>query len=198
MNNVSKSKQRPEKCVYCGHNPGITDDHVPPKSFFPQPRPSNLITVPACNKCNSGVGKDEDYFLATFMFSEAGIADAGKILWKQRLHRMFRRNLGLRRRIGKGLAYGPLVTPTGIYLGRRMALEFDERRFDRVVQKIVRGLYYFEYGEPLAADTEVMTLFLSTKARFETAVGHAHQLGWGKRQWPGIFEYPLRSRTWCS
>ncbi len=34
-----------------------------------------------------------------------------------------------------------------------------------------------------------MTLFLSTKARFETAVGYASQLGWGRRQWPGIFEY---------
>ena len=71
MNDVSKSKRHPEKCVYCGHNPGITDDHVPRKSFFPQPRPSNLITVPACNKCNSSIGKDEDYFLAAFMFSEA-------------------------------------------------------------------------------------------------------------------------------
>jgi hypothetical protein len=147
MNDVSNSKKHPEKCVYCGHDPGITDDHVPPKSFFPQPRPSNLITVPACNKCNSSVGMDEDYFLATFMFSEVGITDAGKILWKQRLHRMFRRNLGLRRRIAKGLSYRPVVTPTGIYLGRRMALQFDEGRFDRVVQKIVRGLYYFEYGE---------------------------------------------------
>jgi hypothetical protein len=70
-----------------------------------------------------------------------------------------------------------------------MGLQFDERRFERVVQKIVRGLYYFEYGEALAAGTDVMTLFLSTKARFETAVSYASQLRWGKRQWPGIFEY---------
>ena len=46
------------------------------------------------------------------------------------------------------------------------------------------GLYYFEYREPLAANSEVMTLFLSTKALFETGVGYANQLGWGKRQWP--------------
>lgn len=189
MNDASESKQRHQKCVYCGDNPGKTNDHVPPKSFFPQPRPSNLITVPSCHKCNSGAGKDEDYFLATFMFSEAGITDAGKILWKQRLDRMFRKNLGLRRRIAKGLSYRPVVTATGIYLGRRMGLQFDERRFERVIQKTVRGLYYFEYGEALSTETEIMALFLSTKARFETAVAYANQLGWGKRQWPGIFEY---------
>jgi hypothetical protein len=182
-------KRNPKICVYCAKNPGLTDDHVPPKSFFPQPRPSNLITVPACNKCNSGAGKDEDYFLATFMFSEAGITDAGKTLWKQRLDRMFRKNLGLRRRLAKGFSYRPVVTATGIYLGHRMGLQFDERRFERVIQKIVRGLYYFEYGEALSPETEIMTLFLSTKARFETAVAYANQLGWGKRQWPGIFEY---------
>jgi hypothetical protein len=62
------------------------------------------------------------------MFSKAGITDAGKLLWKQRLNRMFRKNLGLRRRIAKGLSYKPVVTPTGIYLGRRMGLKFDERK----------------------------------------------------------------------
>lgn len=182
-------KPNPKVCVYCAKNPGVTDDHVPPKSFFPQPRPSNLITVPACNKCNSGAAMDEDYFLATFMFSEAGITDAGKTLWRQRLHRMFHKNLGLRRKIAEGLSYRSMATPTGIHLGRRITLQYDERRFHPVIQKIVRGLYYFEYGESLPAETELMTLFLSTKARFETAVGYAHQLGWGKRQWPCIFEY---------
>ena len=48
---------------------------------------------------------------------------------------------------------------------------------------------YFEYGETLPVDTEVMTLFLSTKARYETAVGYANQLDWGKKRWPGTFEY---------
>lgn len=176
-------------CVYCAKKSAETLDHVPPKSFFPQPRPSNLITVPACRECNSSAGKDEDYFLASFMFGDAGNTNAGKMLWRQKLRRMFSKNLGLRRKIGSGISFGHLTTPSGIYLGRRMGLKFDESRFDRVVQKIVRGVYYYEYGQALLTDTEVITLFLSTKARFETAVGQAHQLAWGKRQWPGIFEY---------
>ena len=79
-----------------------------------------------------------------------------------------------------------------------MALQFDEGRIERVVQKIVRGLYYFEYGEALAAETEVMTLFLSTKARFETAVGYAQSTWLGEATVAGDLRVPLRSRTWCS
>lgn len=189
MNCGSKLRRDPKTCVYCAENPGVTDDHVPPKSFFPRPRPSNLITVPACIECNSGAGKDEDYFLATFMFSAAGITDAGRALWRERLHRMFLKNVGLKRKMANGFSSAPESTPAGIYVGRRMTLQFDEQRFNSVVRKIVRGLYYFEYGEALPAKKEVITSFLSTKARFETAVAYADQLGWGKQRWPGIFEY---------
>ncbi|HSA85940.1 MAG TPA: HNH endonuclease [Nitrospira sp.] len=189
MNCGSKLKRDPKNCVYCTENPGVTADHVPPKSFFPEPRPSNLITVPACKKCNSGAGKDEDYFLATFMFSAAGVTDAGKTLWKQRLRRMFQKNTGLRGKIANGFSSATISTPAGLYVGQGMTLAFEEQRFDSVVRKIVRGLYYFEYDEALPAKIEVTTLFLSTKARYETAVAYADQLTWGKRQWPGIFEY---------
>lgn len=37
--------RRVENCYLCGATDGLTDDHVPPKSFFPTPRPKNLITV---------------------------------------------------------------------------------------------------------------------------------------------------------
>ena len=90
---------------------------------------------------------------------------------------------------------------TGIYLGRRMAL--SNLTNGGLTLRFAKGLsvvfIIFEYGESLPAETEVMTLFLSTKARFETAVGYAHQLVRWQRQWPGIFEYrcarvPRRSR----
>ena len=54
---MSKIKQ---KCVYCNEHEKETDDHVPPKSFYPKPRPFDLITVPSCLRCNQGLGKDED------------------------------------------------------------------------------------------------------------------------------------------
>ena len=176
-------------CIYCGRRPKETDDHVPPKSFYPQPRPSDLITVPSCLRCNQDPGKDEEFFLATFMFSYAGATDAGKSLWAGKLKRMYEKNLGLKKKIAEHLQHAEIVTPAGLFLGRRMAIETDELRFEKVVNKIVRGLYYFEYQKPLPAQTKVMTIFLSEQKRFETVKNFVHQLKPGSRNWKGIFEY---------
>jgi hypothetical protein len=46
-------------CIYCGKE-ATTKDHVPPKCFFPTPRPDNLLTVPCCESCNKIYGKDDE------------------------------------------------------------------------------------------------------------------------------------------
>ncbi|MGB3366128.1 MAG: HNH endonuclease [Acidaminobacteraceae bacterium] len=50
------------KCVYCGSKDNLTKEHIPPKSIFSKPRPSNLITVPACKSCNNGLSEMDEYF----------------------------------------------------------------------------------------------------------------------------------------
>jgi hypothetical protein len=47
------------QCVYCG---GVADtnDHTPPRCFLKPPLPSNLITLPACRKCNSDFSYHEN------------------------------------------------------------------------------------------------------------------------------------------
>ena len=49
-------------CIYCGVNVGDEPDHVPPKCLFPQPRPSDLVTVPSCARCNRRFALDDEYF----------------------------------------------------------------------------------------------------------------------------------------
>ena len=51
------------KCIYCEENLGLTRDHIPPKELFPNPRPSNLITVPCCERCRSEQSLDDEYFI---------------------------------------------------------------------------------------------------------------------------------------
>jgi 5-methylcytosine-specific restriction endonuclease McrA len=59
---MSEAKQK--SCAYCHATDDLTDDHIPPQNLFPKPRPSNLnlITVPACRKCNGSASKDDEYF----------------------------------------------------------------------------------------------------------------------------------------
>lgn len=51
--------KNPERCAYC-EAPGVTNDHTPPKCFLTSPRPSNLVTLPSCQKCNSDFSFDEN------------------------------------------------------------------------------------------------------------------------------------------
>lgn len=176
-------------CVYCAAAPGITSDHVPPKSFFPRPRPSNPVTVPACLKCNRGAGKDEEYFLATLMFTEAGVTEVGKKLWNGRLRRMYEKNIGLRRRIARSIRRRDVLTPAGIYLGRGMTVAYDARRLEAIAMKIVRGLYFHERSAPLDATAEVMCLFLREPPHFKAVEAHNHMLRAGSIQWNGTFQY---------
>lgn len=176
-------------CIYCGKLKELTKDHVPPDSFFPKPRPSNLITVPSCYKCNQEAGKDEELFLATFMFSQAGVTEVGRKLWDQKLHRMYLKNWGLRRRISKSLHLSETYTPSGIYLGRNMVINAEAGRCYRVVSKIVRGLYFFEFSQALPSSTEIICHLLQKPQEFKAAEEHMHHLNFGSRQWPGIFEY---------
>ena len=52
------------RCVYCG-DPADTMDHVFPSCLYPcSKRDTNLqlLTVPACSKCNEEWSKDEGHF----------------------------------------------------------------------------------------------------------------------------------------
>jgi len=54
-------------CTYCGETKWVSADHVPPKNLFPKPYPTDMWTVPACDDCNQGFSKDDDYFLIFVM-----------------------------------------------------------------------------------------------------------------------------------
>ena len=178
-----------EICVYCNNSPGITNDHVPPRSFFPKPRPSNLVTVPACSECNQVAGKDEEYFLATLMFSNAGITEVGKKLWNEKLKRMYEKNLGLRRKVAESMQWRRLSTPAGIYLGKGMTLKYDPGRLEATAMKIIRGLYFYEQKTPLDTNIKVLSFFLRERKHFDTVKDYNHMLKPGSIKWKGTFEY---------
>lgn len=50
-------------CAFCGQQfKGKTKDHVPPRGLFGENPKGNLITVPACVKCNNDTSKDDEFF----------------------------------------------------------------------------------------------------------------------------------------
>jgi len=49
-------------CAIRGSLGPETRDHIPPKAIFDKPLPGDLLTIPACLKCNGGASRDDEYF----------------------------------------------------------------------------------------------------------------------------------------
>jgi hypothetical protein len=141
----------PKDCTYCGSGENLTDDHVPPKNVFPKPRPSDLVTVPACKKCNEDISEDEEYFRLKLCLSEqvGNSPDARKN--REVILRSLKRPeaTGFKQSFLSDIRSIWHRTPAGIYRGKRLAFEVDLHRIFRVVEKSVRGLFFHETGNRL-------------------------------------------------
>ena len=141
-------------CAFCGSDKNVTKDHVPPKNVFPEPRPSDLITVPACDNCNKATSMDDEYFrLMLCMSDQVGHnPDARKN--RETILRSLDRNEapGLRTSFLTGTRMVQVRTPAGLHLARRLAFDVDLQRIFRIVEKTVKGLLFQEFGRRFSSD----------------------------------------------
>ena len=109
-------------CAYCGSKENLTDDHVPPKNLFPKPRPSNLISVPACTSCHSNTSKDDEYFrIKLCLRDDAGNHPSARTNWDS-IFRSLKRDKakGLKKQFFKDIKKVRLRTSSGLYLGNKL------------------------------------------------------------------------------
>jgi len=144
---MRRRKEPPIPCFNCGAH-SQTRDHIPPRGVFPTPRPKTLITVPACHACNSESKLDDEYF-RWFVASVGDQTEASDALIQERIIPRFRERPALLKTIMEKSKVVDVFSKGGIWLERRPAFEFDRPRIQRVVAKIVRGLYLHEFGERL-------------------------------------------------
>jgi len=170
-------------CYICGQPGADTSDHVVPESFFPKPRPSNLITLRAHYSCHNRLG--EEYVRAILAgFSESGPAmqlNEGPSRRALRRNEPLKRDLrtSMIRRIG-------LRSPAGLILGHASGIRLDTDRFYPLLEKIVRGLYAYHRGN-----------ILPTGGRFNWRINEAlvggmvalFQAAATGQTFPGVLEY---------
>lgn len=153
---MSIKKRNGNLCVYCG-NAATTRDHVPPKGIFLEPRPHNLITVPACNECNGGFSEDDEKFRNYVSFA---VSADNKFSATNEQRRLLDQSAmrGMRRSPKKAPAPAGLVNIL-TQEGKRQLLTGKISRdvIERVAARIVKAFYFHEcrYIINLACEFEI-------------------------------------------
>ena len=144
-------------CAYCGAKNPTTRDHIPPKGVFPNPLPKNLITVPCCSKCHEGTSEDDLYFRTILLTSSNLVTN--KNAMKQMEHAINSLKNPKRAKLAQSLlnsmTEAEIVSEAGLILGKYPAFRIDHDIIERVLIRIIRGLYYKEIGHPLPKDCSV-------------------------------------------
>lgn len=146
-----------ERCYLCSQ-PATTRDHIPPVGFFPPPRPSNLITVPCCQRCNVAYSVDDDYFRLV-LSSLIGRSPAGDRIWEEKsLTNSVPR---LRREVDAILASTKdVVIPTDHGPMEATSFELDTPRFERYVVRLTKGLLAHHYPGYVYSDATFSVRFV--------------------------------------
>ncbi len=143
-------KTNTKECCYCGA-PADTRDHVIPRCLFDASAGHDLITVPPCQACNESFSKDEEYFRA-YILAQSYDNPEAKRIWDSKVRRSLKRSPGLRRRIAGELALTDILDQPG-RLGQAVVWKGDENRIERVLKKIVQGLYFHHQRVRLEANS---------------------------------------------
>lgn len=134
--------------MYCGTKNNITRDHVPPKAILMRPYPPNLFTVPACAECNNIFygNRDENLkiYLATMLYSL-------KTVEAKSYMESARRTLSKNNRLKKQYRQSFKFSKQGV-----VRINKEDREEHRVViERIVKGLYFYAYGRNLPCGTYI-------------------------------------------
>jgi hypothetical protein len=163
----AKTPRSAIRCAFCGTSPTGTKDHIPPRGIFPKNRPQ-LITVPACLRCNQGTSKIEEAFRVYLSLRVGVNNEVTARLWKNEAMRTLRRNPRLRNRILRSTKRFTFETPAGIFLKERTGGFWPPEVHDPIIEKIIRGLYFYHYAEILADRVEVKVQWLRVVEDLET------------------------------
>jgi hypothetical protein len=152
-------KTKITECVYCGEKKKTTKDHVISQNLFPEEyKKKNMIIVPCCVDCNRSFSLDEEYFrifLCGAALEHSRHADA---LFFTKVRRCIQRRPQIISDMYKRMDLVDLYTKSGIYLGKRTRINFqqDWERYCNVLSKYVKGLFFHEFKRILPVDYKMI------------------------------------------
>ncbi len=178
-------------CYLCGQvlDGKVNDDHVPPKQLYGHEirrvHNPNLYVLPTHIACNESYRIDEDYFVHSLAPLTLGSYSGNSVI--DDIKRRF--SEGRRIPLGHKVLKEFERNPSGLILPRdKVVKRFDGKRVRRILWKIIRGLYFKEYGEFMPEGTffswEITGPWYQPPAIFE-AIRNLPSKG----DYPGVLDY---------
>jgi hypothetical protein len=158
---MKKSKRESDSCYFCGAA-ATSRDHLPPKTIFDDPKPTNLVTVQSCDLHNSQQSKDDEYFGVIVKTASAKNPVAEKLIFGGVVKRFLRRPKLLLSLLEKSRQV-ELRTPSGLIIGKAPAFEYDRSRISNVVTRMTRGFYFKFCGSRLPNNCSVKVFQINPK-----------------------------------
>lgn len=154
---MARKKPKPDGvCVYCGDVGKVTKDHVPPEGIYPDPKPTERIWVPACERCNKGFQPDDDYFITRMGLNDKARGHPDIPKKTETIIKALRREEapGFRAQFLKDRRTISF-THSGLYIGPQAAFHVDLQRVFNVIQRTIRGLFFKETNGRLPEKDEI-------------------------------------------
>ncbi|MES3017412.1 MAG: hypothetical protein V4721_06515 [Bacteroidota bacterium] len=158
-----------KNCIFCLEK-ADTKEHIPAKQLFKGISGKNLITVPSCKKCNSGFQKDEDFFRQFWVSFFIERSTEAKRLMENEVSRSIKRKPALGWQMFKQMKPVNRFSKTGEYLGKATLInitEFDRARINRVVDKVIRGLFFQEFKQTVPKNWSITIHWITPKMEQE-------------------------------
>jgi hypothetical protein len=183
---MSESEKKPKLCMFCGLDESVGPmnmEHFVPKCLWAGPRPKGTVTVPAHTACNAAFADDNEYFrLVLVSDDDVRTHPQAKQLLEGPVERLIVKRTGQYLRHAKDLHMRRKFTRTGLYVGEYPCFTIDFRRISRVLENVVKGMFYSLTGAPLAANRKISVWNAEEPFDKNTCYFVDHMCGW---QWFG-------------
>lgn len=155
LNNIALSKWRSseKRCVICGKYGETTKDHIPPQSIYVK-TPKDVVTVPACEKCQKSPDREFSEFLVSYCIQN-GETDTSTKLLDYRNKRSKTKGLSdkciqyLREKSDLKRIF--IKTDTGLIIPA-LGGTWPRELHDPIILKMVHGYYWLLTGGNILSD----------------------------------------------
>jgi len=133
----------------CG-NKGVTKEHIPPRSFFPDGEKNQLLTVKSCQMHNNEKTKDDMYALAHICMNASPSNRAREIFIKKIAPQLNYNNGALRKMLVKGAK---------LQANGSVAYKVDIVRLDSFFTALSYGIIYKSCGAALPENYNIQHIY---------------------------------------